>query len=112
MPKGNYYIPEPSNEPVLTYAPDTSEREDLKAAVKAARNEERDIPMYIGGEEVRTGKRLKMTPPYDHQHVLGYFHEGDSSHVKQAIDAAIAAKEAWSGMAWEHRASIFLKRLT
>ena len=95
MPKGNYYIPTPSNEPVLTYAPGTPERAALKEAVAAARKEQRDIPMYIGGEEVRTGNAISMSPPYDHQHVLGHFHEGDASHVKQAIDAALAAKEDW-----------------
>ncbi|HCX22690.1 MAG: 1-pyrroline-5-carboxylate dehydrogenase [Flammeovirgaceae bacterium] len=109
MPKGNYYIPTPSNEPVLTYAPGTPERAALKEAVAAARKEERDIPMYIGGKEVRTGNTITMSPPYDHQHVLGQFHEGDASHVTQAIDAALSAKEAWENMAWEQRASIFLK---
>lgn len=109
MPKASYYVPVPTNEPVLTYAPGTKERKDLQEAVAAARKEQRDIPMYIGGAEVRTGHTIKMSPPYDHQHVLGQFHEGDASHVQQAIDAALAAKEAWENMAWEHRASIFLK---
>ncbi|MEQ8581646.1 MAG: L-glutamate gamma-semialdehyde dehydrogenase [Marinoscillum sp.] len=109
MSKGNYYIPEPSNEPVLTYAPGTPEREELQKAVKLARKEERDIPMYIGGKEVRTGNKIKMSPPYDHKHVLGYFHEGDASHVEAAIKAALDAKEAWENLAWEQRASIFLK---
>lgn len=109
MSKGNYYIPEPSNEPVLTYAPGTPEREELKKAVKLARKEERDIPMYIGGKEVRTGNKIKMSPPYDHKHVLGHFHEGDASHVEAAIKAALDAKEAWENLAWEQRASIFLK---
>lgn len=109
MPKGNYYIPEPSNEPVLSYAPGTAEREALQQAVKEARKHEVDIPMYIGSEEVRTGKKIKMSPPYDHKHTLGYFHEGDASHVQQAIDAALAAKQQWEDLSWEHRASIFLK---
>ncbi len=109
MPKGNYYIPEPSNEPVLAYGPGTDERAALKAAVKSARSEERDIPMYIGGEEVRTGNKVRLSPPYEHKHTLGHFHEGDASHVNMAIEAALAAKEQWENMAWEQRASIFLK---
>ncbi len=109
MSKGNFYIPEPINEPILSYAPGTDERAALSQAIKEARKEKRDIPMYIGGEEVRTGKTITMHPPYDHKHVLGQFHEGDASHVKQAIDAALAAKEDWENMAWEHRAAIFLK---
>ncbi|MFY0607835.1 MAG: L-glutamate gamma-semialdehyde dehydrogenase [Cyclobacteriaceae bacterium] len=109
MSKGNFYIPEPTNEPVLSYAPGTDERAALAQAIKEGRNEQRDIPMYIGGQEVRTGKTITMHPPYDHQHVLGQFHEGDASHVQQAIDAALAAKEDWENMDWEHRAAIFLK---
>lgn len=109
MPKGNYNVPAPVNEPVLTYAPGTPERAALKAAVKSARAQQKDIPMYIGGKEVRTGNKLPMNPPYDHQHLLGYFHEGDASHVQQAIDAALAAKPMWEELSWEHRVSIFLK---
>ncbi len=109
MPKGNYPIPTPVNEPVLSYAPGTRERAELLAEVKKARAQKRDIPMYIGGEEVRTGKTITMNPPHDHAHILGYFHEGDHTHVEQAIRAAMGAKEAWANLAWEHRASIFLK---
>lgn len=65
--------------------------------------------MYIGAEEVRTENKKPLTPPHDHKHILGYFHEGDKSHVEQAIHAALAAKELWSGLSWENRASIFLK---
>ena len=68
-----------------------------------------DVPMYIGGKEVRTGNTVSMHPPYDHQHNLGHFHKGDGSHVKMAIDAALAAKESWANTSWEHRASVFLK---
>lgn len=109
MPKGTYYIPEPTNEPVLAYAPGTAERAALKAAIKEAKGKESDIPMYIGGEEIRTGNKVKICPPHDHQHVLGYFHEGDASHVELAVKSALGAKEAWSSLSWEHRASIFLK---
>src|SRR5690606_1152102 len=104
-----YYIPTPTNEPVLSYAPGTPERAELQAELKRMRSVQKDIPMYIGGEEVRTGQRVKMSPPHDHQHVLGYFHEGDASHVEWAVQAALGAKTAWAELAWEHRASIFLK---
>lgn len=109
MPKGFYQIPVPRNEPVLTYSPGSRERKLLKEALDEARSREADIPMYIGGEEVRTGNKQKISPPHDHRHVLGYFHEGDRSHVEQAIQAALNAKELWVNMGWEHRASIFLK---
>lgn len=109
MPKGSFYLPEPANEPVLSYAPGSSEKEELKKALKSARSEQRDIPMYIGGQEIRTGNQIRMAPPHDHHHTLGHFHEGDESHVKMAVEAAQAAKPAWSSLSWEQRASIFLK---
>ncbi|MDQ3535992.1 MAG: L-glutamate gamma-semialdehyde dehydrogenase [Bacteroidota bacterium] len=109
MSKGTYIVPSPINEPVLNYGPGSKERKELKEALKNAREEEIDIPMYIGSEEVRTGEKHKLSPPHDHQHILGYFHEGDASHVEMAINAALGAKPAWEELAWEHRASIFLK---
>ena len=109
MPKGFYHVPVPKNEPVLAYSPGSKERRLLKQALDEARSKEADIPMYIGGEEVRTGNKQKISPPHDHGHVLGYFHEGDRSHVEQAIQAALNAKELWVSLGWEHRASIFLK---
>ncbi len=109
MSTGFFHIPVPKNEPVLSYAPGSKERATLKKALADARASVLDIPMYIGAEEVRTDKKKKLSPPHDHQHVLGYFHEGDKSHVEQAINAALAAKELWSGLSWENRASIFLK---
>ncbi|MEQ9297231.1 MAG: L-glutamate gamma-semialdehyde dehydrogenase [Cyclobacteriaceae bacterium] len=109
MPKGVYEVPLPSNEPILSYAPGSDEKEALKAAVKEMRKTEIDAPMYIGSEEVRTGNKIRMSPPYDHKHTLGHFHEGDSTHVELAVNAALGAKEAWANLSWEHRASIFLK---
>ncbi|MCC5920347.1 MAG: L-glutamate gamma-semialdehyde dehydrogenase [Cyclobacteriaceae bacterium] len=109
MPKGVFEIPYPVNEPINSYAPGTAERESLQAKIKALRSQEIDVPMYIGSEEVRTDKKVRMSPPHDHKHTLGHFHEGDASHVEQAIRAALGAKEAWANMSWEHRASIFLK---
>ena len=109
MPKGIYNVPVPYNEPVKPYAPGSPERRELRSALEAAKEIEADVPMYIGGEEVRTGNKKPMNPPHDHQYLLGYFHEGDRSHVEQAINAAMGAKEAWAALPWEQRASIFLK---
>ncbi len=109
MPKGFFNVPHPKNEPVLQYAPGSKERIALKKAIAEAREQELDIPMYIGDMEVKSGNKKPLTPPHDHAHVLGYFHEGDSGHVEQAIQAALAVKEQWANLAWEHRASIFLK---
>ncbi|PRD55885.1 L-glutamate gamma-semialdehyde dehydrogenase [Sphingobacterium gobiense] len=109
MLKGFFNVPTPVNEPVNSYAPGTKERELLEAAIEEARAQEVDVPMYIGGKEVRTGNKAKMTPPHDHQHILGYYHEGTKSHVENAIHAALAAKENWEKLPWEQRAAIFLK---
>lgn len=109
MSTGFFHVPQPKNEPVLSYAPASKERAALKKALADARSTQLDIPMYIGAEEVRSGKKKALSPPHDHQHILGYFHEGDKSHVEQAIQAALAAKELWSSLSWENRASIFLK---
>lgn len=109
MSKGFFNVPYPKNEPIQSYAPGTKERAALKKALEAARGQVLDIPMYIGGEEIRTGAKKPLSPPHDHKHILAHYHEGDRSHVEQAIDAALAAKELWANLNWEHRASIFLK---
>jgi 1-pyrroline-5-carboxylate dehydrogenase len=109
MSTGFFHIPAPKNEPVLSYAPGSKERAALKKALEDARAQVIDVPMYIGAEEVRTENKKPLTAPHDHKHILGHFHEGDKSHVEQAINAAMAAKELWAGLSWENRASIFLK---
>ena len=109
MSFGIFNAPAPVNELVKEYRPGSPEREAVKKAIADFRSQETDIPMYIGGQEIRTDRKLRVSPPHDHQHTLGYFHEGDFQHVEQAIDAALAAKAAWANLAWEHRASIFLK---
>ena len=109
MSLGYFDFELPQNEPVLTYAPGTREREVLKNTLQELRSTEIDIPMYIGGEEVRSGKKVAIHPPHEISHTLGYFHAGDESHIRKAIDAALAARESWANMSWENRANIFLK---
>jgi len=109
MPKGVYPIPYPENEPIKSYAPGSPEREELLAQYMAYKSETADIPMFIGGKEVRTSDTRSCHPPHDHQHLLGHYHYGTSAHVQQAVDAALAAKEQWAALPWEQRAAIFLK---
>ena len=109
MPKGIYKVPVPINEPVKSYAPGSVEKKELKAMLAHLRSQELDIPMFIGGKEVRSGQKTRLAPPHDHQHTLGYFHKSDKTHVQAAIDAALQAREKWASMPWEHRAAIFLK---
>jgi 1-pyrroline-5-carboxylate dehydrogenase len=109
MSTGFFKIPTPINEPILSYAPGSKERAAIKKALAEARATVLDIPMYIGAEEVRTENKKTLSPPHDHKHVLAHYHMGDKSHVEQAINAALAAKELWANLSWENRASIFLK---
>lgn len=109
MPKGFYHIPKVVNEPVLSYEPGSSERMNVKAALKDFKSQQADIPMVIGGKEIRTGNKGEIRPPHETKHLLGHYHKGDASHVTQAIDAALKAKPSWEDLSWEHRASIFLK---
>jgi 1-pyrroline-5-carboxylate dehydrogenase len=109
MPKGIYKVPAPVNEPVKQYASGSAERKELQAMLKSLRSQQLDIPMYIGGKEVRSGNTVRLAPPHDHQHTLGFYHKSDKNHIQQAIDAALNAREKWVNLSWEHRASIFLK---
>jgi 1-pyrroline-5-carboxylate dehydrogenase len=109
MPKGIYNVPQPWNEPVKSYAPGSPERKELQAMLKELRSKETDVPMYIGGREVRSNDKVRIAPPHDHKHTLGHFHKSSKEHVKEAIEAALAAKAQWEALSWEHRASIFLK---
>ncbi len=109
MNHGDFYFPIPVNEPVLSYAPGSPEKLALKATLKELKSTPVDVPMYIGNEEVRTGKTVEIRPPHELKHVLGKFHVGDASHVKKAINAALKAKDKWAAMSWENRANIFLK---
>ena len=109
MNTGNFYYPIPANEPVLNFAPGSPERELVKNTIKELKSKKIDIPMYIGSDEVRTGKTVEIHPPHERNYVLGRFHSGDGTHVKKAINAALKAKDKWSGTSWENRANIFLK---
>jgi 1-pyrroline-5-carboxylate dehydrogenase len=109
MSLGYFSYPLPANEPVLSYAPGSNEKKALKKAIADLKKKELDIPMYIGGKAVKTGKKIAIHPPHEIAHTLGYFHMGEEKHVKQAIDAALKAREDWATMSWENRAHIFLK---
>lgn len=110
MSNAIFTVPKAVNEPVKAYAPGTAERESLLAEYKRMLNQAPiDVPMYIGGKHVTTSQKKNMTPPHDHKRVLGTFNYGDASHVEQAIEAALNAREAWANLPWEQRAAIFLR---
>jgi 1-pyrroline-5-carboxylate dehydrogenase len=109
MSIGIFSYPMPVNEPVLSYAPGSSEKKRLKEVLAELKKQEIDVPMYIGSKEVRTGKKVAIRPPHQTKHILGYFHAGEQKHVELAIEAALSAKESWANTSWENRAGIFLK---
>jgi len=106
---GNVKVPPPVNEPVLSYAPGTSERAALKARLNEMASETIEIPLLIGGEEVRTGDTLDVVMPHDHGHVLAKAHKAGPAEVDRAIAAAMEAHHDWSRMRWEDRAAVFLR---
>lgn len=109
MSNAIYELPIAVNEPVLSYAPGSSEREELKRMLKTLKSKKTNIPMYIGGKKIHTKNKIEMHPPHDINHVLGTFSKGDGTHVEKAINAAMAAKKDWEEMPWQDRAAIFLK---
>jgi 1-pyrroline-5-carboxylate dehydrogenase len=106
---GHRRVPPPVNEPIRSYAPGSPERASLKARLKAMAGEKLDIPLVIGGKEIRTGATAQSVMPHDHQHVLADYHKADEKHVLQAIDAAAAARDEWSSWSFDDRAAVILK---
>ncbi|HCL79319.1 MAG TPA: 1-pyrroline-5-carboxylate dehydrogenase [Synergistaceae bacterium] len=104
-----FSYPEPKNEPVLEYRPGSGERRLLKVALDEVSSRCPDIPLIIGGREIRTGDRGDVVMPHDHGHVLATYHKAGPAEVELAIEAALAAKERWAALPWEHRAAVMLR---
>ena len=109
MGKGFFHVPKAENEPVKTYAPGTPEREEVLLTYKELYNTKFDVPLYIGSEEIRTGKTATINPPHDHKHECGVYHLAEKKHVEQAIETALEARKKWAKLEWEQRAAVFLK---
>jgi len=102
-------VPQPVNEPNKSYAPGSPERADLKARLKSMAAEKIEIPLIIGGREIRTGRTEKSVMPHDHAHVLAEYHVAGPEHIQQAIEASAAARREWSAWPWEDRAAVLLR---
>ena len=109
MATGFYKVPKAVNEPVNSFASNSKERESLLATYKKMYKEQVDVPLYIGSEEIRTGKTVSMHPPHDHKHTVGQYHTAEKEHIEKAVKAALEAREKWAKTPWESRAAIFLK---
>lgn len=110
MSNAFFKVPVAVNEPVKSYAPGSPERASLLAKYQEFKDRSPiDVPMYIGAQKVTTANKKPLTMPHEHQHVLGYYNQGEAAHVSAAIDAALAAKAAWSALPWQDRAAVFLR---
>ena len=109
MSNAFFNVPIAKNEPVLGYAPESKEKEELMKVYNELKNKTIEIPMTIGGKEVTSSEQVTMHPPHDTKHLLGSFHKGNATHVQQAIDAALEARKIWANTPWQDRAAIFLK---
>ncbi|NDB34471.1 MAG: aldehyde dehydrogenase family protein, partial [Flavobacteriia bacterium] len=110
MSNAFFSVPKAINEPVKSYASGSLERQNLLEEYRNLYHQEPiDIPMYIGGKEVRTSNKKAIAPPHEHAKTLGFFNYGNETHVMQAIDAALEARRTWSKLPWQDRAAVFLR---
>ena len=106
-----FQIPEPVNEPILNYAPGSRERAELKTKIAELRGQVVDIPLIIGGKEVRTGRTADIVIPHENRKVIGRYHKAGPKEVEMAVQAAAEARQTWGRMPWHARAAIFLKEI-
>ncbi len=109
MKFGQFQYPMPINEPVLSYAPGSGERAAIKSKLAELKGQSWDVPLVIGGQEVRTGTTVDLRPPHERAHKLGHFHKGGAAEAQSCIDAALSARAEWQALSWENRANIFLR---
>ncbi len=109
LANAHFRVSKPKNEKVLSYAPGTKERADLKACLCGLKQQKIEIPLIIGGREVRTGDMGSCVMPHNKGHLIGTYHKAGEKEAKEAVDAALSARSQWESMPWEHRAAIFLR---
>jgi len=109
MGKGFFKVPVAKNEPVLSYAPGTKERENVLSAYKSMYDSKVEVPLYINGEYIKSGETQTMSPPHNHQHIVGTYHTANQNHVEQAISTALEARKTWAELPWEQRDGIFFR---
>jgi 1-pyrroline-5-carboxylate dehydrogenase len=97
------------NQPVRRFSPGTPERDTIRKALMGQSSQQIEIPLLIGGKEVRTGRTAKAVMPHNHKHVLATWHKGEAKEATQAIQAALKARQEWAGWKFEDRAAIFLR---
>jgi 1-pyrroline-5-carboxylate dehydrogenase len=109
MSNAYFKVPKPANEAILNYAPGSAEKKEIKLKLLELSAQTVEIPLIIGGKEIKTGKTAEIVMPHNHKHVLGIYHKATEKEVNLAIEEALKAQKAWAAMPWEHRVSVFLK---
>jgi len=109
MGKGFFEVPIALNEPIKGYIPGSPERAEVLDVYSKMYNSTVEVPLYINGKEIKTGDTVSMSPPHDHQHIIGHYHKAEKKHIELAIETAMEARKKWSAMPWEQRAGIFLR---
>ena len=109
MSTGFFKVPKAKNEVVKSYIPGSKERDEIQKTYKEMINSFTEVPMYINGKDVESANKKQISPPHDHQNIVGEYYIAEPKHIDDAIESALAAKENWENMSWENRAAIFLK---
>ncbi len=109
MSNAYFKVPLPVNEPIKSYKPGSPEREELIKKIAELKSKQIEIPLIIGGEEIRTGNTEEIRIPHNHSHILGVYHKASKKEVEMAVEAALEARKEWAEMPWEHRVAVFLK---
>ena len=109
MSTGFFKVPKAKNEVVKSYIPGSNERDEIQKTYKEMVNSFTEVPMYINGKDVKSENKKQISPPHDHQNIVGEYYIAEPKHIDDAIESALAAKENWENMSWENRAAIFLK---
>ena len=109
MSTGFFKVPKAKNEVVKSYIPGSKERDEIQKTYKEMVNSFTEVPMYINGKDVKSQNKKQISPPHDHQNIVGEYYIAEPKHIDDAIESALAAKENWENMSWENRSAIFLK---
>jgi len=107
MPNAKLQVPKPTNEPILGYRAGSPEKKLLKKTLLEMMSKEIEIPLIIGGKEIKTGNLDECRIPHDHKHIIGKYHKAGAKEVAMAIEVALEAREKWTSMPWEDRIAIF-----
>ena len=109
MSTGFFKVPKAKNEVVKSYIPGSKERDEIQKTYKEMINSFTEVPMYINGKDVKSQNKKQISPPHDHQNIVGEYYIAEPKHIDDAIESALAAKDNWENMSWENRSAIFLK---